>query len=186
MKLEKALGECKPAPRVDCWHTPLSCEINKVILVSLISKLVPSHIHGKFCFSRSVVQLSTPQPPQKNKKNNRLANDMNECVTHQAREGDRFTSSNQGLRLESMSTSKPYSSAEGKHKRIRVRREKSAQLETPLIRSEKIKDEGYRSHQCFQGFIAAPLHVALGVAARASFCYSLHACYIPNHSRKRR
>lgn len=36
-----------------------------------------------------------------------------ERVTHHAREGERFTSNNQGLRLASMRTSKPYSSARG-------------------------------------------------------------------------
>lgn len=33
-------------------------------------------------------------------------------VTHQAREGERLTSRSHGLRLESMSTSKPYSSVD--------------------------------------------------------------------------
>lgn len=36
-----------------------------------------------------------------------------DSVTHHAREGERFTSNNQGLRLASMRTSKPYSSARG-------------------------------------------------------------------------
>lgn len=36
-----------------------------------------------------------------------------DSATHHAREGERFTSNNQGLRLASMRTSKPYSSARG-------------------------------------------------------------------------
>ena len=101
-------------------------------------------------------------------ENNGLSNQMWDSVTHQAREGERFTSNNQGLRLESMSTSKPYSSAEENTKWIKrlppqtgksaeTERERGAELETSLISS--LKNKGWRVSQswAFPEFYHSPI-----------------------------
>lgn len=79
-----------------------------------------------------------------------------DSVTHQAREGERFTSNNQGLRLASMSTSKPYSSTQGNTKSIKkdFTTGWDVGLESENSESREINRERYQSHSTF---IIAPL-----------------------------
>lgn len=64
-----------------------------------------------------------------------------DSVTHHARDGERFTSNNQGLRLASIRTSKPYSSARsdmqrahisGERERLAALQAKGRHISTPL------------------------------------------------------